>query len=313
MLLGPALTGTDGPELQCVILPAPLGSPTGLGNCTAGGPGAILAALNRNGNSPTKDILSRVHQAPLLDFRKVDQAGAVVLVQRAVYSWRSRGRFVLLLGGEHTVTLGATRALQECGETFGVVYFDAHADLKSGIGSYRLTHATVARRLVEDGLGVAGLGWRSFDAREYEFWRRNDLEVCPCSDLTPDSDGFKRALDSLPEKVYLSLDVDVLDPAIMPATGAPEPDGISQETLLSLLRRIFDTRQVVGADLVELSPCPGKIGSVSTAACLGLSILEKALGQRTSGPAFPPLIPFPDPQWSESGSCGKSRPGVSLR
>ena len=287
MHTGPAELSAEFQKEKGVVLPAPLGSPTGLGDCSDGGPEAILSALRENRDPRTGELLSRVYLAPALDLGGLDQAQAVDRIQEAVSVWLQRDVFVLLLGGEHTVTLGAARALLARGEDFGVVYLDAHADLKSGVGSCRFTHATVARRLVEEGLRVTGLGWRSFDAREYEFWRRHDLEVCSCADLAPDSARLRQVLGSLPEQVYLSIDVDVLDPAIMPATGAPEPDGISLETLRAVIRKVFAARRVVGADMVELSPLHGKTFCQTTAASLAADLLDKALAQE---PARPPGV-----------------------
>ncbi len=309
MLIGPARTAGDPQEARGVVLPAPLRSAPGLGHCTEKGPAAILAALDGDVPEGFGELLSALHLAPSLEFGDQDQSGAVTLIQEAITPWLNRGLFVLLVGGEHTVTLGATRALQDLGESFGVVYFDAHADLKSGIGKIRLTHATVARRLAEDGVPVAGIGWRSFDAREYEFWRRNSLIVRTGGQLKENPSLLAELLESLPEKVYLSIDVDVLDPAVMPSTGVPEPDGLSLRELESILGRIFQLRTVIGADLVELSPLRGKPRPDLTAAWLGLKVLGMGLDQSGDIPSSPGVIHSRSSVRNGTEGTSRIRPG----
>ena len=299
-------------ENQGVLLPAPLSSPSGLGNCTGEGPAAILAALEGEGSTRPGDLPVPFHSAPALDFGGLDQAGAVALIRESLGPWLEEDRFVLLLGGEHTVTLGAVRAHLDLGARFGVVYLDAHADLKTGIGSFPLTHATVARRLVEEGLPLAGLGWRSFDAREYEFWRRNALAVLSSQEILADPGRAEELLAGLPERVYLSLDLDVLDPAFMPATGAPEPDGLSLEALTALIDRVFRSKRVIGADVVELSPLPVRSGPEALAARLCRRMLGLAQVRARGEAASAGVLPFPDPARSGPGGAALGQSGRSL-
>jgi len=290
LICGSQSTAIDTREERAVILPAPLGSAPGLGHCSDRGPAAILSAMGGDVPEDLRDTLAGIHQARPLNFKALDQEGAVDLIKESISTRLERDQFVLLVGGEHTVTLGAAMALCEAGEDFGVVYLDAHADLKSGIGRIRLTHATVARRLVEEGIPVAGIGWRSFDAREYEFWRRNSMIVRSVGELREDPSLLAGLLDTLPERIYLSVDIDVLDPAVMPATGVPEPDGLSLRELERLLEKIFDLKTVIGADLVELSPLSGKPRPNLTAAWLALKVVKMALGRTGSKAAGSGLL-----------------------
>lgn len=301
-----AITGPT--EEGVVILPAPLASPVGLGNCTGGGPEAIMSALAQEDRTRKGVPEGGYPTAPALDFDGLDQAGAVELIRRTLGPRLDEGEFVLLLGGEHTVTLGAVWAHLDRGGRFGVVYLDAHADLKAGIGSFSLTHATVARRLVETGLDLAGLGWRSFDAREYEFWRRNYLPVLSGQEIMADPGRVKEIIEELPERVYLSLDLDVLDPALMPATGAPEPEGLSLEALNAIIDLVFGCRRVIGADVVELSPLPSRTGPEKTAARICRRLMELGASQGREKTSRAEVLPLFRSGFAEPAESFRSRP-----
>jgi len=279
---------------RVVILAAPLEATLSLGQGTRNGPQAIIRALGRLGPGLGE---GQVHLAEPLPLAGLDPPAAVEEIRRAVSDWLDRDKFVLLLGGEHTVSLGATRAHLERSAPFGVLYLDAHPDLRSGHWGQNLSHACVARRLVEEGLSVAGVGWRCYSHFEYEFWRREDLEPILAQEAAGGNSWIERLMDRLPANIYLSLDLDVLDPALMPATCAPAPQGLCLEPLNLLLDKVFDSRRVIGADLVELAPIPGQPGPDLTAARLVQRIARLALAQDTAAApvrpraAVKPLFP----------------------
>jgi len=169
--------------------------------------------------------------------------------------------FPFLLGGEHTITLGGVQALTARYHDLVVIQWDAHTDLRDEDRGQRLTHATVIRRLVEGGCPVVQLGIRAGTRAEFDLARQRSLHLSRGVALPP------RLLEALRERpLYLTVDIDVLDPAIAPGTGNPEPDGATYPELLSAFRSLADHR-IVGMDLVEVSPpCdPGGATAVTAA------------------------------------------------
>ncbi len=169
--------------------------------------------------------------------------------------------FPLLLGGEHTITLGGVQALTARYHDLVVIQWDAHTDLRDEDRGQRLTHATVIRRLVEGGCPVVQLGIRAGTRAEFDLARQRSLYLSRGVALPP------RLLETLRERpLYLTVDIDVLDPSIAPGTGNPEPDGAAYPELLSAFRSIADHR-IVGMDLVEVCPpCdPGGATAVTAA------------------------------------------------
>lgn len=187
----------------------------------------------------------------------VDPAMMADQVEKAVAAVASRKRLPVVLGGEHTVSVGAVRALArpDAGtDRIGVVSFDAHADLRDSYQGTRYSHACFLRRAAEVA-ECCVLGVRSVAREEVEFARTSGVRVFY-------ADEMRRAvgrldLDFIPKAVYVSVDVDVLDPSLMPATGTPEPGGMGWYDLIDLLTRIVSGRKVVGFDVVELCPIAG--------------------------------------------------------
>ena len=179
----------------------------------------------------------------------------------------------VILGGEHTVSLGALRALAaeaaHMGEPFGVVQFDAHADLRSQYEGSIYSHASVMHRAVADlGLPLAQFAMRDFCREEVEVRRQYNV-------LHYDADVlFRQGLPEqplpadFPRRLYITFDVDGLDASLMPATGTPSPGGLFWHQALLLIERCLQGRSMVGMDVVELAPLPGLHHADFTAAKL---------------------------------------------
>jgi agmatinase len=186
-------------------------------------------------------------------------------VEKVVAGVLKLNNLPVVVGGEHTVSLGAIRALARQ-QDFFVVSFDAHADLRDSYQGSKLSHACVLRRASEIAPSCA-FGVRSVSAEEIEYATRSGTRLFF-------ADGLRRLevdaldLDFIPDNVYLSIDVDVLDPSIMPATGTPEPGGLGWYYLVDLLRRVVSGRRVLGFDVVELCPLAGNPAPDFTAAKL---------------------------------------------
>ncbi|MDO9211160.1 MAG: agmatinase, partial [Deltaproteobacteria bacterium] len=167
-------------------------------------------------------------------------------------------KFPVLIGGEHTVTLGMARAIKEKYPKVSFLQLDAHADLRDCYEGTSFSHACVGRRLTELG-PLVQVGLRSLTREERAFQKKGGVTSFFWHLLSENPDWEERVCQDLSSEVYVTIDLDVLDPAIMPAVGTPEPGGFNWKTLTQLLRRIAREKTVVGFDVVELTPIPGLI------------------------------------------------------
>ena len=175
------------------------------------------------------------------------------------------------------MTLGAVQALAARGERFGVVQFDAHADLRDQYEGNPLSHACVMRRIVEQEIPVFQLGVRSLSEAEAVFRRDRAIPCCDAATLArPDALPFQIPPD-FPARIYLTFDVDAFDPAVLPGTGTPEPGGLFWYDALRLIDYVLQSRRLVGFDVVELAPIPGSHVSEFIAAKLVYRLMAAAL------------------------------------
>ena len=194
-----------------------------------------------------------------------DPASMVERIERCVEGVLAGGKIPVVLGGEHTVSLGPLGALARSRE-FTLVCFDAHADLRSEYQGSPYSHACYLRRASEL-VDCCVLGVRSLSLDEARYAQKAGLRMFYADRLTGRS-ADQVDLDFLPQNVYLSIDLDVLDPSIMPSTGTPQPGGLDWYEMIGLLERVVTGRNVLGFDVVELCPQPGIPASDFTAAKL---------------------------------------------
>ncbi len=271
--------GVDFAKARVVVLPVPYDSTTTYNPGARNGPHAMIQA-SRNmelydeelGWSPsdvgifTLDELEPSMKSPEDMMARVESAVAEIL---------EAGKFPVVFGGEHSISLGAIRAVNEEHEDVSVLSIDAHGDLRNEYEGTKYSHACVMRRASEL-CDVAQLGVRSISKEEAEFLgtasnvhtfhmhRIRSEGLAPCID---------EALDRLGDEVYVSIDLDALDPGILPATGTPEPGGFSWNEMLEIVKAVSSKKRVVGFDVVELSPIPGSPASDFTAAKLAYKFL----------------------------------------
>lgn len=180
----------------------------------------------------------------------------------------------VLLGGEHTVTYGALAALKKRFGTFGIIQFDAHADLRDSYEGSPWSHACVMRRAVKDlGLPLAQFGVRAMCLDEVEARKEHGVTFHDAASIA--RSGLPESLlpPDFPRQVYLTFDVDGLDPSIMPATGTPVPGGLGWYQSLDIAERTLSGRDVLGFDVVELAPVPGMHASDFAAARLAYALM----------------------------------------
>jgi agmatinase len=189
----------------------------------------------------------------------------------------TNGKFVVTIGGEHSVSIGAAKAHAEKFENLSVLQLDAHSDLRDEYQSSKFNHACVMAR-VRDFCPVVQAGIRSMDIAEKKLLTPG--RVFFAEDIYKDrspQDGQAHYIDALLEKltdiVYITIDLDVFDPSIMPSTGTPEPGGLLWYDVLALLRAVCEKKNVVGFDVVELCPNENNKAPDFTAAKLIYKIL----------------------------------------
>ena len=183
----------------------------------------------------------------------------------------------VLLGGEHTVALGGVRACAERYPDLSVLYLDAHADLRDTYMGTRWGHACVARRISEV-CPIVAVGVRAISLPEFEFEQQGpDVTIHFWPPEQPADDFVAEICSTLSSHVYISVDLDVMDPSIMPAVGTPEPGGMSWWDVIGLLRVVSQSSHIVGFDIVELSPEEGPVACSAIAARLAYKMMGYAL------------------------------------
>ena len=267
-----------------VVIPVPYDGSTSFRAGARYGPAAIIDASRHLedydielGRDPSE---AGIYTLPEL----VPNASGPKRVIEQVYDATARvvsdGKIPALLGGEHTITVGGVRACAERYPDLSVLYLDAHADLRDSFMGSRWGHASVARRVSEI-CPLVAVGVRSVSADELEFAQdaRNSGRVALhfWQSPSPDMNALAESvIERLSPNVYISIDLDALDPSIMSAVGTPEPGGMGWWDVLRLLRAVSKRRRIVGFDVVELSPEEGPVACSSTAARLAYKLMGYA-------------------------------------
>jgi agmatinase len=237
------------------IIPAPLEKSVSYGTGTAGGPAALLRASSQlelfDGKSIPADY-------GIFTAESVDCNGSVeqslANIQLAVSRALALGSVPIVLGGEHTVTIGAVEALTGQHDSFGVIQFDAHADLRESYEGSKLSHACTMKRLWDKNIPLIQIGTRSYSHGEQVFRQQHKITYFDAETICQNGVEVVKIPGAFPEKVYLTFDIDALDSAVFPATGTPVPGGLSWYQALWLIERCLDKRICLGFDVVEFAP-----------------------------------------------------------
>lgn len=259
-------------KCRVALLPVPYDGTATFRAGAREGPRAIIeASIHLEDYIPEMDAdpsIAGIHTAPFLEPASDAPGPMVERVRSAVAELCLDGRLVGVLGGDHSVAIGAVRALADVYPGLSVLYLDAHADLRDTYAGTPLGHASVARRMWEV-CHLVQVGVRSMSAEERDFVKEQHIRcVTQTGPHFLDDRTIEDILSQLGPKVYISLDLDVLDPSLMPAVGVPEPGGLGWWEVLRLLRRVGEGRQVVGFDVSELCPPMGPASCASVAATL---------------------------------------------
>ena len=278
---GTTPTTTDFEHARVVILPIPLDRTTSYVPGTRNGPHEILVASSHMelwDEETQTDVHSiGIFTLPEMEFPFASMDEVVGEIRRVTSELVARDKFPFILGGEHSITPAVVGAVAEKYPGLSVLQIDAHADLRESFMGTPHNHACAMRRTLEFAR-TTQVGIRSLSPEEAAAVPTLSTAIFYDFNMRDDADWIERVVDSLTEHVYITIDVDGFDPAIMPATGTPEPGGLSWYEALKLLRRVVERRTVVGCDVVELSPMPGHVAPNFLCAKLIYKILSYRFG-----------------------------------
>jgi agmatinase len=276
---------------RVVVLPVPFDGTSTYQKGADGGPAALLEA---SAQVEFYDMRTHteVHRLGICTLAELpcaqdeDPCALADRVEEVVTGLLDAGRFPVLLGGEHSVSIGAIRAAQKRLEGLTIVQVDAHADTRDEYHGSPCNHACVMARARERG-PVIQVGIRSLDASELP--GLDPVRVHPAHRIHRDPNWLDRIEAQLTERSWLTIDLDGLDSSQMPSTGTPEPGGLSWNQLMDLVERVTRASQVVGVDVVELKPVPGNAAPDFLAARLVQRVLAEVFHDhplaRLEGPA----------------------------
>jgi len=255
-------TRADFDSARVVILPVPLDRTTSYVGGTRNGPHEILVASSHMEiwDEETESDVSTVgiFTLPEMEFPFASLDEVTSEIRRVASEIINRDKFPVFLGGEHSITGPIVAAMAQKHSGLSVLQIDAHADLRDNYMGTPHSHACAMRRALEYARATQ-VGIRSLSPEEAAAAPTLPTEIFYDHNMRNEENWIERVVDSLGETVYITVDVDGLDPAIMPATGTPEPGGLSWYETLALLRRVIESRNVVGCDVVELAPIPGMV------------------------------------------------------
>ncbi|HEY9665516.1 MAG TPA: agmatinase [Coleofasciculaceae cyanobacterium] len=264
---------------RVVILPIPYEATTTFRKGCEHGPEALLEASDQL--EDYDDELERetcqevgVYTHPCIaDTRSRQQVSSeemLEITRDTVSQLIQDGKFVIGVGGEHSITTGIVDAYRLAStEPFTVIQIDAHGDMRYEYEGSIHNHACVMRRVLEMGLPTLPVGIRSVCKEEADLIKAKSIPVIWAREIAKDSNWIERAIAAIAtERVFITIDVDGIDPALMPGVGTPEPGGLLWYELTAFLRKVFETHQVIGCDVMELAPVTDSVVSQFTAAKL---------------------------------------------
>ncbi|MEW6749083.1 MAG: agmatinase [Candidatus Micrarchaeota archaeon] len=186
-----------------------------------------------------------------------------------------QGKFPIMFGGEHSVSVGMVRALAKKHKNLSVLQIDAHSDLRDEYEGTKYNHACAMRRISEHVKSMSLVGIRSVCKEEMDFIKKSKLEVQWGNKLDDD-----KVLSQLTDEVYITIDMDGFDPSECPGVGTPEPNGLKWEQVIKLLKKVASKKKIVGFDIVEIMPIPGTVQSEFLAAKLAYKLLGYSFMKR---------------------------------
>lgn len=276
--LGLPVEETDYQKSSVVVVPVPYEKTTSYMRGTGSGPAAIIEASHQvefyDAELEQESFRPALHTLDPLNVAQSDAKKALELIEKSVGKILDDHKFPLMLGGEHTITTGAVAAAAKRFPNLSILQIDAHADLRDSYEGNSFSHACAMRRSMEYAKKLVGVGIRSICEEEVAFAKKNrNITLIYDHERRLQKDWIQKAIEDLNDHVYLTIDIDGFDPQLVPATGTPEPGGLSWYEGLDLIRTLFQKKKVVAADLVELLPMENQHASSFVAAKLAYKVV----------------------------------------
>lgn len=245
-------------QAATVILPIPFDKTSSWLKGADKGPAAIIEA------SPYLEFYdietdSEVYKKGIFTVKPIHAASSSVLLKKteaAVSRYLKDNKLVVSLGGDHSVSIGVINAYAKHYRNLSILHLDAHADSRDSYEGTPYSHACVIARARELTKNIVSVGIRSMDSSERANVDRKKMFFA--HDIQGPDTWINKAVGQLTDSVYITIDVDVFDPGIMPSTGTPEPGGLGWYQVMKLLATVSKTRNIVGFDIVELLPSKDK-------------------------------------------------------
>jgi agmatinase len=268
---------SDFKTAKVIVIPVPYDATTEWHSGTRKGPQAIINASQylEFYDLELEQEIHRIgiHTLPLVEPVLNNPSEMIERIYQVAQDILKKGKFPVMLGGEHSLSLGMTKALKDKYNDLCVLQLDAHADLRDQYLGSNHSHACTMRRIL-DYCPIQQVGIRAMSIEEHQFIKDNELQPHYGTNLDFEPFSIPRIVGSLSSNVYISIDLDVFDPSIMPAVGTPEPDGLLWKDALTLLKLVTENRNVVGFDVMELCPDEGP----DSCAFLAATLVYKLIG-----------------------------------
>lgn len=268
-------------EAAAILLPVPFDRTTSYVTGTHHGPRELLLA-SAQVELWDEEVGVDIHRHGLFTLPELDLSAlvlddAIAEIRRVAGSLLESDKFLVTIGGEHSITPPIVAAAATRHKGLSVLQIDAHADLRASYLGQANSHACAMRRSL-DSAPLVQVGIRNISQEEAEILPTLGTRVFFDWNMRDDPHWIDRVVDALSDTVYITIDLDGLEPGMMPAVGTPEPGGLSWREAMTLLRRTFERRNVVAADVVELCPIPGMASPNFIAAKLVYKLLTYKLG-----------------------------------
>jgi agmatinase len=243
---------------KIAVLPVPFDETSSWGKGSDRGPKAIIEA-SMNMELYDLETNSEVYKNGIFTSSEVisnSSEDMIKCVYERVKGFIGDGKFVVTLGGEHTVSLPAVKAHNENYNDLSILQLDAHSDMRDSYLGDKYSHACVMARVKELTDDIISIGIRSLDSSELASIKKDNVFFA--EDIYNSKGWIGEAVEKLNKNVYITLDLDVFDPSILPSTGTPEPGGLDWYTVIGLLKEVCKNRNLIGFDVVELMPTENK-------------------------------------------------------